>query len=283
MNRIVITACLPVLLCCQVLAQQSTPPAAAGQQGKPQTTTTKPQTSAATQPGPAANAPATKKKHSAAKKKASPQAEPAPPAPAPVVAAPTPPPAPAVPPTLMNQAPVSPTVTLHEGLLTIDAPNSTLSEVLSGVRRATGAVLEGISPSDRVAVKLGPGSPREVVAALLQGTPYDYLILGSDHDPDAVTRILLSQGAPASEPTATAQPSPPVIQPPPAPENPEFFPEQGSVPTGTVIEGEQPQPPNLPPQPPVVNPNQPWLTMPQNQPGAQPVQPQQPPQPQQSQ
>ena len=102
---------------------------------------------------------------------------------------------PPVPATLMNSTPVKPNVTLEGGLLTIDAPNSTLSDVLSGVRRATGATIEGASPNERVAVRLGPGNPREVIAALLYGTPYDYVILGSQDRPDAVTRILLTQSS----------------------------------------------------------------------------------------
>ncbi len=173
----------------------------------------------------------------------------------------------------MNQPPVTPTVTMRNGLLTIDAPNSTLSDVLSGVRQATGAVLEGVSPSDRVAVRLGPGSPRDVVAALLQGTPYDYLILGSERDPNAVTHIMLTQATSSAEPTrpqqpaAANQPPAPALPPPPPPE---FFPDQDNVVTGSVTEGEQPQPPPLPQQPQPVNPNQPWLTMPQ--PPAQPQQ-----------
>ncbi len=42
---------------------------------------------------------------------------------------------PPVPATLMNSAPVKPNVTMERGLLTIDAPNSTLSDVLSGVQQ----------------------------------------------------------------------------------------------------------------------------------------------------
>ena len=85
---------------------------------------------------------------------------------------------PPVPATLMNSAPVQPSVTMEGGMLTIDAPNSTLSDVLSGVRKATGAAIEGASPSERVAVRLGPGKPAQVISALLRGTPYDYVILG---------------------------------------------------------------------------------------------------------
>ena len=105
---------------------------------------------------------------------------------------------PPVPATLMNSAPVTPRVTMENGLLTIDAPNSTLNDVLNGVHEATGASIEGALPSERVAVRLGPGNPGQVIAALLTGTRYDYLILGSLEKPDAVARVLLkpsSQGA----------------------------------------------------------------------------------------
>ncbi len=100
---------------------------------------------------------------------------------------------PPIPATLMNSPPVKPNVTMEGGMLTIDAPNSTLSDVLGGVHKATGAAIEGASPSERVAVKLGPGDPKQVISALLRGTPYDYVILGSLGKPDVVTRVLLTQ------------------------------------------------------------------------------------------
>lgn len=116
---------------------------------------------------------------------------------------------PPVPATLMNSAPVKPTVTMERGLLTIDAPNSTLSDVLIGVQKATGAAIEGASPTERVAVRLGPGQPERVLAALLRGTPYDYVILGSLSRQDVVTRVLLTQASASSgSPAAASAPSP---------------------------------------------------------------------------
>ena len=99
---------------------------------------------------------------------------------------------PPVPATLMNSAPVKPNVTLEGGLLTIDAPNSTLIDVLTGVHKATGATIEGATPTERVVVKLGPGAPGQVLAALLRGTPYDYVILGAPGKTDALTRVMLT-------------------------------------------------------------------------------------------
>ena len=111
-------------------------------------------------------------------------------------AAPAPLPAqemPPVPATLMNSPKVKPSVTLEGGLLTIDAPNSTLSDVLSEVHKATGASIEGANPTERIAIKLGPGNPEQVLAALLRGTPYDYVILGAPGKSNSLTRVMLSQ------------------------------------------------------------------------------------------
>ncbi len=135
------------------------------------------------------------------------------PAPQQVAPPQTMPPSPA---TLMNSAPVKPSVTMEGGLLTIDAPNSTLSDVLSGVHRATGASIEGAAPTERVAVRLGPGNPEQVIAALLHGTPYGYVILGSPEKRDAVTRVLLTQ-----QTSANASNQPPPMQPHPQEANQE--------------------------------------------------------------
>jgi hypothetical protein len=168
--------------------------------------------------GSGAQATAPKKPHASMKKKTVSAKKPSPVA----AVAPAPPaqpvPARAVPPvpaTLMNSAPVNPNVTMANGLLTIDAPNSTLSDVLKGVHTATGAEIEGASPSERVAVRLGPGDPRQVIAALLEGTPYDYLILGSQQKPDVVTRIVLtqSQDGTAAQNVPAGRPQPPMPQP----------------------------------------------------------------------
>lgn len=124
---------------------------------------------------------------------------------------------PPMPATLMNSSPVKPEVTMENGQLTIDAPNSTLSDVLSAIHRATGASIEGASPTERVAVKLGPGTPEQVIAALLRGTPYDYVILGTLGKQDVVARVLLTQqtNQPAEQAQSMPRPQQPAFQPPP--------------------------------------------------------------------
>jgi hypothetical protein len=246
MRPLITAACVLAMLCTGV-AQQPAAPAPATPQTPP----------AAHAAHPNAAGSKTKAKLRAARKKAAPKTEAAKDAPAVPAATPAPPvaaqAAPPVPATLMNQPPVHPTVTLQNGLLMIDAPNSTLGEVLSGVGQATGAAIdESVAPGERVAVRLGPGDPRQVIAALLEGTPYDYLILGSPENPDAITRIVLTQSASGPEPNApaavpqpqaAAQPSEP---PPPPPIPPQ---ESGTV-TGAVIDGSEPHSPQMPaPQP----------------------------------
>lgn len=44
---------------------------------------------------------------------------------------------------------------------------------------------------ERVVARLGPGPAREVVRSLLAGSRFDYVIVGSDTDPNAVVKLLL--------------------------------------------------------------------------------------------
>jgi hypothetical protein len=148
---------------------------------------------------------------------------------------------PPMPATLMNSAPVKPNVTLESGLLTIDAPNSTLSDVLNAVHGATGATIEGASPTERVAVKLGPGSPEQVIAALLRGTPYDYVILGTLGRQDMVTRVVLTQQSNQPSPGDSAQAR--AGQPMSSPPQPAFQPPIDSQPERTAPDDTAPPPP----------------------------------------
>src|SRR5260370_3149545 len=80
------------------------------------------------------------------------------------------------------------------GLLTIAAQNSTLGEILRDVRKLTGASID-IPPgsgAERVVAYLGPGAPRDVLAALLNGTSLNYVMLGSSSDPPLVSSVILS-------------------------------------------------------------------------------------------
>jgi hypothetical protein len=87
---------------------------------------------------------------------------------------------------------VAPQVTYQDGLLTIVAPNSTLSEILKGVRKHTSAEIEiPGAANERVATHLGPGPAREVLAELLNGSHFNYILLGSPNDANELVRVVL--------------------------------------------------------------------------------------------
>jgi len=107
-------------------------------------------------------------------------------------------------------AAVPPEVTFQNNQLTIVAPNSTLADILRAVKKQTGAEIEIPSAPDRVVTHLGPGPAREVMADLLNGSRFNYILLGSPADETALTRIVL-----------VAKSGPQDIAPPPAsPVNP---------------------------------------------------------------
>lgn len=179
--------------------------------------------------------------------------------------------------------PNAPQVSYLNSQLTIIANNSTLADILRMVRARTGAQLD-IPPataSERVVTRLGPGDAREVLSQLLSGSRFDYVLLGSDSDPRAVTQVILTPREAAAGTMANAGPgggSPTASGPTPAPmyrpPTPQMPPDEDSdsEPEPTPAQVEQP-PPAQPPagQPPLGLP-QPGQTPPQGT-GAVPNQP----------
>ncbi len=126
--------------------------------------------------------------------------------PAPASEVPEPPP---TPPTLEQQPPTAPQVTYSNGQLTISSTNSTLSQVLRSVQTQTGASVD-IPPgagTERVVATLGPGKPQNVLASLLNGSKFNYVILGEPNNPGAVQKVILMAkvaGSSNSAPQTTA-------------------------------------------------------------------------------
>jgi hypothetical protein len=127
---------------------------------------------------------------------------------------------PAPPPTLEQTPPTPPNVSYQNGQLTINAPNSTLSQVLHAVQARTGASIEvpAGAGSERVVAQLGPGDPRDVLNTLLNGSKFDYVILGVNGNPGAVQKVILTPRQ--SGTTATAENKTPPPQPQESPEEP---------------------------------------------------------------
>jgi len=153
----------------------------------------------------------------------------------------------------MDQIPATPAkVTFQGGLLSISAQNSSLGEILRAVRQLTGAEIEippGSAANERVVTNLGPGVPRDVLAGLLNGSSFDYVMLGSISDPTAVSSVILTAKSSSAGETQTAsaaayQNSPdttaPRVWPPmapgakPGPPNPMFNRVQGAPQPGNT-------------------------------------------------
>jgi hypothetical protein len=76
-----------------------------------------------------------------------------------------------------------------------------MSDVLNAVRQKTGASVDMPAGSgDRVVGQFGPGSPRDVMAQLLNGSHYDYVLLGSPADPRALKKVVLMAKSNGPEP-----------------------------------------------------------------------------------
>jgi hypothetical protein len=113
-------------------------------------------------------------------------------------------------PTLQQMPSRPPTVTYHNGQLSIVAHNATLREILEMVRSQTGATID-IPPgaNERVVVRLGPGPAPQVLAALLTGSDFNFVVLSSDRDSQAVAVVVLSPktGTAAGEAGSPATPN----------------------------------------------------------------------------
>jgi hypothetical protein len=158
----------------------------------------------------------------------------------------------------MQPVPASPIAQLTDGKLTIKASGQDFTSVLESVRSVTGFTIEKPSSADSepVFLSVGPTSVADALVALLSGTNYNYIIVGSEQDSQAVKRLILTDrtgsapatlvassqgqtlasqstlyGGQADTETEAAEPPPP---PPPLPINPAAIP--SSVPTGINVQ-----------------------------------------------
>jgi hypothetical protein len=85
-------------------------------------------------------------------------------------------------------------VTFHDGLLSIRANKASLSEVLYAVHQHTGAevAVTAGAEQEQVVADVGPGPAPEVLAHLLNGSRFNFLILSSPENPAVLDRVILS-------------------------------------------------------------------------------------------
>jgi hypothetical protein len=166
---------------------------------------------------------------------------------APAVMVPQPPPLAAQPLPVLS-APVQPVpalqVEFRNGKLHVRAEKVMLGQVLRAIGRQIGASVSVPPEAERepVVTDLGPGPSRDVVSALLNGVPFNVMLIGSGSDLSQVTSIVLTVRA-AGGISMPANYSPaPVEEAAPAEPEPE--------PPSPVPGQETPPPPDTVPPPP---------------------------------
>jgi hypothetical protein len=145
-------------------------------------------------------------------------------APPPVV--PPPPPRPA------EQPPNPATIEFNQGLLSVRAQNSSLVNILVQIQHQTGLVIDGLSHDQRVYGQYGPANISTTLSALLDGSGYDFVIVGGGGS-HAAPRLILSTPSSAGAPA---------VAPPPVVNNPD-------VPPSDNGDQADPADPTDPPQP----------------------------------
>jgi hypothetical protein len=143
--------------------------------------------------------------------------------------------APSLPPSLLDKPAGAAQVTLHDGSLSVDAHNSSLSEILRKLEATSGMTVDGFDKDSRIFGVYGPGSPRDVLSALLDGAGYNFAMVGSTPD-GAPREIVLTtrSNAPLSSPSSGNNSQqdeeeetpnyPPPEQAPPPPQQPPMMP-----------------------------------------------------------
>jgi hypothetical protein len=113
------------------------------------------------------------------------------------------------------------------GQLEIHAHDSTLSEVLFQIQKKTGAeiAIPAGTEQERVFVDAGPAPASQVLGELLNGSSLNFVVVGSESDPNALRSVILSrrngfaQNIPSYTPPPTARNFAPNVNVP-ADENP---------------------------------------------------------------
>jgi len=151
----------------------------------------------------------------------------------------------------------APVVKYANGKLSIAAQNATMGDLLRALSSATGAVIDfpNEHAAERMSANIGPGTVRDVLSSLLNGSGFNYVILGSQNNPDVLRRLILTEAEPSTAATSpqlpstqTAVGSPPANLPPP--KSPLYVPPVASavapVPEAPIVAMEAPKEPVAP-------------------------------------
>src|SRR5262249_2116101 len=117
------------------------------------------------------------------------------------------------------------------GKLMVKADKATLAEILNEVRRQTGASISmpPAASQEQVVGSFGPAAPRDVLSSILNGSQFNFIILGAENDASRLQSVTLTprgqgESQPAlynavaenpvpAVPTDAAQPQPEGVEP----------------------------------------------------------------------
>lgn len=170
-------------------------------------------------------------------------------------------------------------VSYNNGLLWVDARKATLAEVLYQVHLRTGAdiPIPAGAEQEQVVMTAGPGPAKDVLAAVLNGSRFNFVLVGAAQDQNSLRSVILTpkmeggfqQVMTATQPAAAPQPQPEAeIPQPELPQpdaaNPQYGgpsqrPEAEPVMEAPIPadQGQTMAPPTAPPPPPTEDPNAP--------------------------
>jgi hypothetical protein len=109
-------------------------------------------------------------------------------------------------------------VSFQNGLLSVRTQKATLAQVLFEVHQQTGADISvpAGAEQEQVVADLGPGPTKDVLAALLNGTNYNFIFLAAGGNSN-VDRVIISAKS-ADAGSYVPPPQPPEADPPPIPD-----------------------------------------------------------------
>jgi AMIN domain len=154
-------------------------------------------------------------------------------------------------------------IKLQDDKMSLVSNKASLAEVLNELHAQLNAdiPIPAGAEQELVAVVLGPGTQREVISKLLEGSRYNFIIVGTDQDANKVERVILSPKTPGgvvagaggsmedNVPVAQMQTPPQrsvgAPPPPPPPVTEDEQPQGDSMPPDTTPQpGDPPAPPN---------------------------------------
>ena len=141
-------------------------------------------------------------------------------------------------------------VEYKNGKLSIWADKATLASVLYEIQKKTGADIS-IPPSasqEKIVADIAPIAPRDAIASLLDGSNFDFILLGSEQNPQALRSVVITQ---RGQGVASNDAFYPAVQSAPAPDSSNDPPPDTSQ--SDIQTTPEPQPDMVPQAPPPDN------------------------------